>query len=571
MTARFRGQVGQILDAALREARLSPPICDQLRGHLEGHSSIDPDLVGRLYEQSLAGDCGSRRQSGSFFTPVYLVDFVVERTLGPIVEGLCWEQICKLRILDPSCGAGAFLLGVLRYLETRCLRLGAPAGVRLRRRLAGCLVGIDLDPGALDACRVALHLAVGTSVQRPPNVQLVCGDALLPETEVGAVDAIVGNPPWGQKGLRIDESLKRRYRELFSCSSGVWDPFKLFVERCHQILAPGGRWGLVLPDILLLKNLQNVRDLILEGSALSDIAHCGQAFSGVNIDTIAVCGNRVSRRPNPHHELRIWPKLQEGWQACGTESRLHRQAIFEELEGHKFNLYLHGESLNLYRRLGANPRIGDRLQMHEGVHTGNSRKKLFIEGEVNSRCHPVIVGGKELRPFQLRWAGTWLNTDPAALNRDAGDYANLGRAHWHGRDKIVVRRTGDKVVAAFDPTGVYVSNNLFVVSLKDEAESQVSGDYQRAMVALLNSRFMTWYFRAIVPRVGRLFAELKLVHLRDFPLPRASAWQRVERELAQLCEEAEATGAAVVEQVDELVKRAYDFSPAELEVIKLAQ
>jgi hypothetical protein len=433
-------------------------------------------------------------------------------------------------------------------------------------------VGVDLDPGAIEVSRAALRMAVGGKSSGPLQVSLVVGDALLPETEVGPIDAVVGNPPWGQKGLHLDTETKARYKRLFATAQGVWDPFKLFVERCHQLLRPGGRWGLVLPDILLLKNLQRVRDLILEGSAMEELAHCGRAFVGANIDAVALVATRVEKPPAKSHKIRVWPHLPDNWRVTSPGNRLHPQHVFSELPGHKFNLYLHGDSLALYRRLRAYPRLGDTLQMHEGVHTGNSREKLFVDTKENRFCRPLVLGRKELAPFQLRWAGRYVDTSPTLLDRDAGDYANLGRPEWHSSEKIVVRRTGDRVMAAFDGEGLYVSNNMFVLLPKVAHETAEYRATLQALVAMLNSRFMTWYFRAIQPRVGRLFAELKLVHLRDFPLPKNNTWNALRTPLAALTQRAESEGAAsVADEVDSLVESAFEISPQEREVIRISQ
>ncbi len=555
-----------------REGRLSAPLLREMEREFEGQDWIDPGLVGRLYERELAGKKVVRKAQGSFFTPDYLVDFVVKYTLQPLLQGLALEQVCKLRIIDPSCGGGAFLLGALRYLEAHAVASGSAAGPALRRRLCKTLVGVDLDPSAIEVTRAALRLAVGGKSTRPLSLSLLVGDALLPETKVGRIDAIVGNPPWGQKGLHIESSTRARYKELFATAQGVWDPFKFFVERCHQLLEPGGRWGLVLPDILLLKNLQCVRDVILEGSGIDELAHCGQAFAGANIDAIALVATRVEKPPGDKHTLRIWPHLPADWKSTNPDNRRQPQSVFRELPGHKFNLYLHGESLNLYRRLRDCPRLGQSLEMHEGVHSGNSRAKLFVERAHGEHCRPLVLGRKELAPYQLVWAGRYLNTDPNLLDRTAGDYANLGRPQWHQSEKIVVRRTGDRVIAAFDKEGLYVSNNMFVLLPIVASADGRSREQLRAIVAMLNSRFMTWYFRAIQPRVGRLFAELKLVHMRDFPMPGKRAWQRVLAPLAALEQEARSAGTeAVAKEVDRLVESAFEISPQEREVIKLSQ
>jgi hypothetical protein len=83
---------------------------------------------------------------------------------------------------------------------------------------------------------------------------------------------------------------------------------------------------------------------------------------------------------------------------------------------------------------------------------------------------------------------------------------------------LLVRRTGDSVTAAVDEAGRYASNNFFLLVPTRACHLSLDG-----LCALLNSRFMTWLFRTIEPREGRAFAELKVKHLVEFPLPPASA------------------------------------------------
>jgi hypothetical protein len=101
---------------------------------------------------------------------------------------------------------------------------------------------------------------------------------------------------------------------------------------------------------------------------------------------------------------------------------------------------------------------------------------------------------------------------PAQKTRER--YANLGRPEWFERDKVLVRRTGDHLLAAVDRNRRYASNNFFVIFPRQPCALNLDG-----LCALLNSQFMTWYFRTIEPRRGRVFAELKIKHLRSFPMP----------------------------------------------------
>jgi type II restriction/modification system DNA methylase subunit YeeA len=57
-----------------------------------------------------------RKAGGVYYTPQYIVDYIVQQTVGKLVEGKKPEQVAKLRIVDPACGSGSFLIGAYNYL-----------------------------------------------------------------------------------------------------------------------------------------------------------------------------------------------------------------------------------------------------------------------------------------------------------------------------------------------------------------------------------------------------------------------------------------------------------------------
>jgi hypothetical protein len=133
---------------------------------------------------------------------------------------------------------------------------------------------------------------------------------------------------------------------------------------------------------------------------------------------------------------------------------------------------------------------------------------------VDDSCRPLVFGRREVRPYAVQWGGSYVRLSAVTGRQDAR-YANIGRRAWHERAKLLVRRTGDRVQAAVDSRGDYASNNFFVVFPRAEHPLDLDG-----LCAVLNSRLMTGYFRAVEPRRGRAFAELKIKHLSAFPLPR---------------------------------------------------
>jgi adenine-specific DNA-methyltransferase len=538
-----------------RRPALAPAVAAAIEREAAARGGVSPELPGQVYERARAADRGERRAAAVYYTPDYLVDFTVERALAPLLER---GDPLALRLLDPACGGGAFLLAALARIEAR-------VGPRRRRDILRCLRGIDIDPQAAAVCRMALSVAVPEASPDDLDRAVTVADALAPDAApAAAFHAVVTNPPWGQKRFRMSPEERRRHRATFVSARGAIDPFALFVERAHALLAPGGRWGMVLPDVILLKNHEPLRRFLLDRSALDWIAHAGRAFPGVNLDAVVMIGQ--TQPAPPRHRTSIWLTLPTDWRRSPPATRRQTQSVFARLPGACFNLHLGRADLDLLDRLAELPTMGDRFEIHEGVHSGNARARLFRPERPPGETAPLLLGRGEVRRYKIDWAGSWIDLSPGAIDRSAGHYANLGRPEWHCSPKILVRRTGDHLVAAHEPRGLYASNNLFLVLPRAAAKPSVL----RATVAVLNSRLLTWCFRARVPRVGRLFAELKIHHLAALPHPAEGRWTaRAIADLDELArrraraERGSAAAALADQAIDERVEELYGLTPGE--------
>lgn len=91
---------------------------------------IPADILGHVYEQflgkviHLTSDHRAvveekpevRKAGGVYYTPTYIVRYIVEKTVGPLLAGKSPKQLEQLTVLDPACGSGSFLLGAFEYL-----------------------------------------------------------------------------------------------------------------------------------------------------------------------------------------------------------------------------------------------------------------------------------------------------------------------------------------------------------------------------------------------------------------------------------------------------------------------
>jgi len=146
-------------------------------------TAIDPEILGKAFEALMAST--ERKTSGAFYTPQRLVEHVTESALvaslavevdhtllrnllsagelpDPAIRAQLLARVGELRVLDPACGSGAFLVHTLERLAELRLRLGeiGTASAIRRRTLTASIFGVDINPMAVWLCQLRLWLAI---------------------------------------------------------------------------------------------------------------------------------------------------------------------------------------------------------------------------------------------------------------------------------------------------------------------------------------------------------------------------------------------------------------------------
>ena len=144
-------------------------------------------------EYFLITDKGERKTTGSYYTPDYIVRYIVENTLQPLVDRCKnYQEILELNILDPAMGSGHFLVGVVDFLAeqivyhptTPLLEEGNEGKeiAHWRRRVAErCVYGVDVNPLAVELAKLSLWLHT-VSYGKPLSFldhHLRCGNSLI--------------------------------------------------------------------------------------------------------------------------------------------------------------------------------------------------------------------------------------------------------------------------------------------------------------------------------------------------------------------------------------------------------
>ena len=192
---------------------------------LELHPRIDPQATPWTF--SFVGGSGDaeargseRKLSGSYYTPEPLVQELIRSALVPVIERTInanrsdpRKALLDLRIIDPACGSGHFLLAAARRIAYEVARLEAGSDTpdeaarqhALREVVQHCIYGVDRNPMAVELCRTALWIE--TIEPGKPlsflDAHIRCGDSL-----VGVIDLEVlcqGIPDAAYKPLEGDD------------------------------------------------------------------------------------------------------------------------------------------------------------------------------------------------------------------------------------------------------------------------------------------------------------------------------------------------------------------------------
>ncbi|GEM_PF-186224 len=311
---------GHICERVEMDSEVLARVIDEM--YAVNFRKFDFDILGNTYETYLGnvldfGNGGivlrpaqeSRKKSGIYYTPPYVVDYIVKNTLGELIRGKSAEEVGKIKVLDPSCGSASFLIKAYDYfigfyegenerIEERKREILQEIGRNgngvsdfsalegLKRHegyekeiLKRNIYGVDLDGHAAEIASVNLMLKALRKKEKLPLIlgdhikvgnSLISGDEAtlkkyfgddwkdkrpfnweeeFPEVFQGdnpGFDVIIGNPPY-IRVQNLPEEDRKFFAENYRSALGSYDIYVLFVEKAIELLKDGGRFSFIMP------------------------------------------------------------------------------------------------------------------------------------------------------------------------------------------------------------------------------------------------------------------------------------------------------------------------------------
>ena len=646
-------------------------------------SVLPADILGQVYERFLGKTITLtsahhariedkpevRKAGGVYYTPSFVVRYIVRQTLGALLgdsEGsrpISVSQAAAIRVVDPACGSGSFLLEAYqylldwhlsRYLEKPTLfergrtpviyqarggeyRLTTPERKRI---LLNNIFGVDIDHQAVEVTKLSLLLKVlegeteqviqrdwikererilpdldqniraGNSLVGPDfynDVQMLLLDeeqqyrinvfdwesAFPLIMREGGFQCVIGNPPYG---AALDDQQKAYLSRRYVCQSYQLDSYLLFLERAvSKLLRPGGRGGFIIPNPWLTNLRQDAtRRYVLKSAALDEIVHFAfPVFRSATVDTqIVIFGTP----PRANNNVRV--AVASGVDAARSLKlqalASHPQSDWVAQDGGVVNIFQTPEDKALFRKIQSLGRPLDTwFRINVGIKPYQAGKgsppqtaedvaaRPFDADERLDATYRELLRGADIQryvilPVDRRFIsyGPWLAEPRPAAAFDAPE-------------KLLVRQTGDRPVAALDTAQRLAMNNLHVLApIATEPKLDI-----RFFLGILNSRLTTWFYRGLNPEAGEALAEVKRANVAALPIHQpalndaneARIYKNVISLVAKMLDLQKALAAernpnerrhlqtlvsANDNQIDRLVYELYALTAAEVELIE---
>ncbi|XAI96891.1 hypothetical protein [Synechococcus phage Ssp-JY41] len=635
-------------DAVINGLNLPDDICEGFKtlGEYDFASEVSVTVLGHIFEQSIAdverlqaiargeeeepekttGTSGRRKRDGVVYTPDYIARFIVAETLGTHLreifddtmrahakkgadvtdyENIPWrkksaeleawqayrDRLKSLRIVDPACGSGVFLIMAFDFMKAELTRVNDKIKDLLPKAehfgdlldyvpdseiLTDNLFGVDVNEESIEITKLSLWIKTARrgKVLDSLSGSIRVGDSLIEDSNFayldhaftweaafpgvfaeGGFDVVLGNPPYVR--MEFLKLLKPYLEKRYEVVSDRADLYCYFFERGLRLLKPGGRLGYISSNTFFKTGSgKPLREYLLKEATIESVVDFGdlQVFEGVNT-TPAILTMKRGLAPKGH-ELRFWQldalpeaNFQATWEAAaGPYPQAALGAGSWELENTALRTLrdkIRTDKKTLKDVYGS-PLYGIKTGLNAAFVIDSATKERLCAQDPRSveLLRPLLKGG-DLARWHIQPEGWWIIYIPKGMI-DIGDYPAIRDWLLPFREALEARATKQAwfelqqdqlgYVAGFEEEGICFPDMSqgpkFSMApagyLYETTTFKINADF--TLLALLNSRLFWFCLRgeANALRGGEWRLRLKRQYIEPLPIPQSDDNSRAE-------------------------------------------
>lgn len=549
-------------------------------------NAINADVLGNIYEQYLGHILKKtsttaklkethqhRKEQGIYYTPTYIVDYIVKNTVGEILKTAKPKTVQKLKILDPACGSGSFLIRAFDELVKYWA--GELGGVRKPEILQNNIYGVDIDKQAVEITQMNLLLKTLYTRERLPMLKNIrCGNSLIDDPKIagakafnwdeefpdviasevprlslrrsetteaissaqnklreesqGGFDVIIGNPPYVRP-----EKVAKNERNYYLTSGqfdkifGRFDLYILFIEKALKLLKQDGYFSFIIPTSFFNQNYsKDLRKWILEDfevRRILDLSDTKVFESSTVQNSIIVIRKKSTSKKNKTIIER--PKTLSEFEK--VKSYISQQ-IFLQIPQNMIRTDINESSLSVIEKtksksinfsgicyvvIGAVP--------HDSK-TGASKDRLISSSKTNN-TQKKYLEGKDIERYIINWRKIYIDYLPEEMHRPK--FPELFE-----NNKLVIRNisTQKGLLAVIDEEKYYANDTVslcvpwYLLKFVKErgthgTEEQIENSEKyniKYLLSLVNSKLLNFYFLKILSSTLHVYPEA----IRNLPI-----------------------------------------------------
>jgi type I restriction-modification system DNA methylase subunit len=596
-------------------------------------SVLSVEILGSAYEQFLGKQikvdkahrahieekAEVRKAGGVYYTPQYIVEYIVQNTVGKLIEGKTPKEISKLKIVDPACGSGSFLIGAYQYLldwhkhyysdngkpskgkkDNPLTPEGNLTTGEKKRILLNNIFGVDIDVNAVEVTKLSLLLKCmeGETQASIANQMKLFNERVLPTLDSnikdgnslvdtdfydsqldfgeekkikpfnwqkgfpevfkqGGFDVVIGNPPYALIGS--DRKIEQDY---FTAGRYKFNAYKinlyiLFLEKGLALLKQDGILGYIIPKSLVFNTyFESTRNRILKEYCIPSIVEIREkVFEDAEVGDSILFFGQ--RSANPLNNLLNYYKVENIYPEFKTITsfRTYQSILLNEYDGRFF-------PTEIKLKVETVP-LNSICDVYNGLNPGNVRHILLSNKPTNSK-HKKMLLGRDIQRFFLNWSGTWVNYDlalkdkikPSDIKSKPGMTAQT-KVDFALRDEKIY--LGHKILVrktADKIIATFDADEFYYDSLSYGIKLKANVNISLLFIlGLLNSKLINYIHEGLSDNKDKVFAKVLATNLSKLPIPQKIVSSNGSKEW---CDE-------IVKLVDQLLQLSGDKTEVKLQ------
>ena len=511
-----------------------------------------------------------KKAGGVYYTPQYIVDYIVKNTVGQKIENKSPEEIAKIKICDPACGSGSFLIGAYQYLlnyhfdyythprrvkaaltSAKIYEIG-PKSYKLtiaekQRILQNCIFGVDIDRQAVEVTKLSLYLKLLENEGEESEGQLFKHSdlTLLPPLEgnIKCGNSLVGSDFYARTifDLTDDECAKvnwfdweKEFADILKAGG-----FDVIVGNPPWV-SLSGKFGndiysqseidylqntftmanTSMPNLyeyFLYKGFNLLRNTGFFGYIIPDRLASNAQFLNLRKELLSkTCIKKlVFRAPFPNITTdTLILVYQKGYNnnnliEIGEYEQkpiLIKQNEFERNEGLVFVANTNRQVSAILKKIANLSGIERLAALYSSTSGFGGKSNLITTQQKSSKQIPILKGASINRYMLLQ--NFWFEFKSQNITGRTTDKNKLGY-----KPKILIRKTGDSIIAMHETTGIFPEQSLYFLY---NPTTNLAIEY---ILGILNSKVISFYYREKLITNKNSIAQIKKVDLDKLPVP----------------------------------------------------